>query len=178
MIDYDGLPVVWERNDMKEKIVSLAEAVAAAAMARAAGKKVVFTNGCFDILHVGHTRYLSQAKALGDMLVVGVNSDSSVRGLEKAPERPLVTEDERAEILASLAVVDVVCIFDEPTPAKLVEKINPQILVKGGDWPTDKIVGAEYVLAHGGQVLSIPLVEGHSTTNLVDKIRRGACGRS
>lgn len=154
-----------------KKIVSRQAAAYAADKGREQGLKIVFTNGCFDILHVGHTRYLAMAKDLGDILIVGVNSDESVRGLEKAPDRPLVKEDERAEIIASLAAVDMVCIFNEPTPAELIALVKPDVLVKGGDWPVDKIVGADTVLARGGKVLSIPLVEGRSTTSLVEKIR-------
>lgn len=152
-------------------ILSAEQAARLAEQARQQGKQVVFTNGCFDILHVGHTRYLALARQMGDMLIVGVNSDASVRTLEKAPDRPLVNQQERAEIIASLRAVDAVCIFNQPTPAELIEKIKPQVLVKGGDWPVDKIVGAGFVLANGGQVHSIPLVPGRSTTNLVERIR-------
>ena len=132
-------------------------------------RKVVFTNGCFDILHVGHVRYLQEARALGDLLVVGMNSDSSVRGL-KGEGRPVQAESERAEILAALGCVDFVTIFSEETPLKLIEAIAPDVLVKGGDWPVEKIVGHQVVLARGGQVKSLKFHPGHSTTGLVEKI--------
>lgn len=131
--------------------------------------RIVFTNGCFDILHVGHVRYLQDAKALGDLLVVGVNSDASVRQL-KGPERPVNVEAERAELLASLACVDYVVLFSELTPEKLVEVIAPDVLVKGGDWSPDKIVGSKFVLARGGEVKSLPFHPGKSTTGLINKI--------
>jgi len=133
-------------------------------------ERVVFTNGCFDILHVGHSRYLAQARELGDALVVGVNSDRSVRGL-KGETRPIVPEDERKEMLLALKAVDYVCIFDEDTPLNLIKEIQPDILVKGGDWPVEKIVGHEFVLQRGGKVLSLPYVEGASTTDIVNRIQ-------
>jgi len=132
--------------------------------------RVVFTNGCFDILHVGHARYLRDAKALGDLLVVGLNSDNSVKRL-KGPERPIQCESDRAELLACLDSVDFVTFFDEDTPRELVERVAPDVLVKGGDWPVDKIEGAKFVLARGGEVRSLPFHPGHSTTNLINRIR-------
>ena len=132
---------------------------------------IVFTNGCFDILHVGHVRYLNQARTLGATLVVGVNSDLSVRGL-KGPERPLQVELDRAEVLAALGSVSFVTIFDEETPLKLIELVSPDVLVKGGDWTPDKIVGGAFVLARGGIVKSLPFVEGRSTSKVVEKIKR------
>ncbi len=131
--------------------------------------RVVFTNGCFDILHVGHTRYLKDARALGDILVVGVNSDASVKRL-KGDSRPVNTEDERAEILASLAVVDYVVTFTEDTPLRLIEEVAPDVLVKGGDWTPDKIIGSKFVLARGGDVKSLPFHPGKSTTNVLERI--------
>lgn len=131
--------------------------------------RVVFTNGCFDILHVGHTRYLRDARALGDLLVVGVNTDESVRRL-KGPERPIQQENDRSEILASLASVDYVVLFGEETPLELIEQIAPDILVKGGDWPVEKIVGSKFVLARGGEVKSLPFHPGHSTSSLIERI--------
>lgn len=131
--------------------------------------RVVFTNGCFDILHVGHARYLREARALGDLLIVGVNSDSSVRGL-KGPERPIQNENDRAELLASLGSVDFAVIFAESTPNKLIEAVAPDVLVKGGDWPVDKIEGSKFVLARGGEVRSLPFHPGHSTTALIERI--------
>lgn len=131
-------------------------------------KKVVFTNGCFDLLHVGHVRYLKEAKALGDMLVVGINSDSSVKSL-KGPTRPIQNEIDRAEILSSLACVDYVVIFSEQTPLELIQIVAPDILVKGGDWKPDQIVGSDFVLKRGGKVFSLSFVQGKSTTNLIEK---------
>jgi rfaE bifunctional protein nucleotidyltransferase chain/domain len=131
-------------------------------------KKIVFTNGCFDILHVGHVRYLSQAKALGDILVVGINSDRSVSQL-KGPTRPIQNENDRAEILSSLKSVDLVTIFDEETPLELIKLLQPDVLVKGGDWSIDKIVGSDIVLAKGGKVLSLDFIEGRSTTKIIEK---------
>jgi rfaE bifunctional protein nucleotidyltransferase chain/domain len=131
--------------------------------------RVVFTNGCFDILHVGHTRYLRDARALGDLLVVGLNSDASVRRL-KGPQRPIQVESDRAELLASLTMVDFVVVFDEDTPDAVIEKISPDILVKGGDWPVEKIAGSKFVLAKGGEVKSLPFHPGHSTTSLIERI--------
>ena len=138
---------------------------------RTKGKRIVFTNGCFDLMHIGHTRYLQAAKALGDVLVVGVNSDVSVRTLDKAPDRPIVPEVQRAEVLAALGCVDYVVIFDEPDPLQLITAVQPDVLVKGGDWTIDRIVGRELVEARGGVVKTIPLVPGMSTTGLLQRIR-------
>jgi len=158
---------------MQEKIQSRAALAAELARRRAGGARIVFTNGCFDLLHVGHVRYLQEARRLGDLLVVGLNSDASVRTLDKGVERPLVPEGQRAEVLAALACVDYVVIFGEPDPGKLIAELQPDVLVKGGDWAPDRIVGRETVEARGGLVKSIPLVPGVSTTTLVEKIRRG-----
>ncbi len=133
--------------------------------------KVVFTNGCFDILHVGHVRYLKDARALGDVLVVGINSDASVKRL-KGPERPVNNERDRAEVLASLGCVDYVMQFDDDTPLALIEAVAPDILVKGGDWPVEKIVGSKFVLARGGEVISLPFHPGHSTTSILETIKK------
>lgn len=133
-------------------------------------KIVVFTNGCFDILHRGHAEYLQRAKTLGDVLVVGINSDDSVRRLKGAP-RPLVPQEDRAYLLASLAAVDYVSIFDEDTPLELIQTLQPDILVKGGDYRIEDIVGREVVENRGGRVLTIPLVPNRSTTDLFEKIR-------
>ena len=130
----------------------------------------MFTNGCFDLLHIGHTRYLEEAKRLGDRLVVGINSDDSVRQLAKGNARPIVTAAQRAEVLAALACVDYVTIFDEPDPLALIQALRPNILVKGGDWSPDLIVGKEFVEAQGGSVRNIPLVPDISTTVIVQKI--------
>ena len=134
------------------------------------GKKLVFTNGCFDILHIGHVKYLQEAQACGDFLVVGVNSDSSVSQL-KGPNRPIQNEVDRSEILAALKVVDGTVIFDEETPIELIRSIKPDVLVKGGDWAIDQIVGSDFVLSQGGEVKSLQFVDGRSTTNVVDKIK-------
>ena len=136
---------------------------------RAAGRTVVFTNGCFDILHRGHMDYLARAASLGNMLVIGVNTDASVRRL-KGPLRPVNSEDDRAFALASLLVVDAVCLFDEDTPAGLIDAVRPDVLAKGGDYTIDTIVGAREVQARGGRVEVIPFVPGYSTTGLIEKI--------
>ena len=148
------------------------DAVAFAAAARTAGKTVVFTNGVFDILHPGHTRYLHDARALGDVLIVGVNSDRSVRALNKAPDRPINAEAERCEVLAALTSVDAVVVFDEDTPQVLITELQPDILVKGADWGEAAIVGRETVEARGGKVVRIALADGYSTTALIERIRR------
>lgn len=132
---------------------------------------IVFTNGCFDLLHVGHVRYLQNAKSLGYKLVIAVNSDASVSRL-KGPERPVQNEKDRAEILAALACVDYTFIFTEDTPEEVIEVIQPDILVKGGDWQVKDIVGSEFVLARGGKVLSLPFVEGRSTTKIIEKAQK------
>ena len=155
------------------KIVSQEELIQIAAREKAGGRRVVFTNGCFDLLHPGHVRCLADARALGDVLVVGVNSDRSVRG-NKGPARPLVPQQDRAEVLAALSSVDYVTIFDEPTPRELIARVLPNVLVKGADWPLNQVVGREEVEAAGGCVISIPLAPGYSTTNLLEKIRKAA----
>lgn len=134
-----------------------------------AGKRVVFTNGCFDLLHPGHVRYLRQARALGEALIVALNSDRSVREL-KGPGRPILTEAERSEVMAALGCVDYVMVFDDPTPRETIAALLPDVLVKGGDWGIDRIVGREEVEAAGGQVLSLPFVEGCSTTDVIGRI--------
>lgn len=133
-------------------------------------KKIVFTNGCFDLLHVGHIRYLQEARKLGDILVVGVNADASVRRL-KGPTRPVQNENDRAEILAALGAVDYTVIFPEDTPLELIQKVKPNILVKGGDWKPEQIVGSDFVMSHGGKVMSLQFVEGRSTTKLIEKAK-------
>lgn len=134
-------------------------------------KKIVFTNGCFDLLHVGHVRYLQEAKKLGDVLVIGVNSDASVKRL-KGPTRPVQIEADRAEILAALGAVDFTVIFTEDTPLKLIEAVKPDILVKGGDWKIDQIVGSDFVINNGGKVMSLQFVDGKSTTKLIEKAQK------
>ncbi len=156
----------------KDKILSRAQLPATVAGWRAQGRRVVFTNGCFDLLHLGHVDYLEQARHLGGALVVGLNTDASVSCLK--PGRPLQDEQARARILASLAFVDAVVLFGEPTPLALIEAVRPDVLVKGDDYSIDGIVGHEFVLNNGGQVLTVPLVPGYSTSRIVEKIRRGA----
>ena len=138
------------------------------------GRRVVFTNGCFDLLHVGHIRLLEAAKRLGEILVVGVNSDRSVRRLHKGPDRPVVPQRDRARLLAALACVDYVTIFDEPTPLQLIRRVKPDVLVKGADWHADRVVGRDVVERHGGRVVLVPLVRGRSTTRLLTRINRRA----
>lgn len=133
------------------------------------GRKIIFTNGCFDLLHVGHIRYLQEARALGDFLVVAINSDASVRGL-KGPDRPVQSESDRAEILAALACVDAVTVFGEPDPVELIRLLQPDVLVKGGDWAVEKILGSDLVLKRGGEVRSLPFHPGRSTSSLIEKI--------
>ena len=140
---------------------------------RAEGKRIVFTNGCFDLLHPGHVRYLRAAKRLGDVLVVGVNGDASVRRL-KGPGRPLMPQRDRCTVLAALEMVDWVTVFDDDTPQRLIERVQPDVLVKGGDWRPDQIVGADVVRARGGTVRSLPFARGYSTTALVERIARKA----
>lgn len=157
-------------QQIESKIVSLSEAQALVNKWKASGEKVVFTNGCFDILHSGHLQYLSEASTLGQKLVVGLNSDSSVKIL-KGPERPINNEISRAQMLAALFFVDLVVLFEEETPKNLIETITPNILVKGGDYNINTIVGADHVLKNGGEVLPLSFVEGYSSTNIINKIK-------
>lgn len=137
--------------------------------------KMVFTNGCFDLLHSGHVDLLERARALGDMLVVAINSDASVRTL-KGPHKPYVNEHDRRKMLLALRAVDYVAIFDEPTPLRLIEEMQPDVLVKGGDWSIAQIVGADFVLARRGEVHSLPLLEGYSSTSVAEQIRKQVPG--
>ena len=152
--------VVNSWKDLKDKLA-----------AGRSGRKVVFTNGCFDILHVGHVRYLKEAKAQGDILVLGLNTDRSVREL-KGPNRPLQNESARAEILASLEAVDFVTLFDEDTPEILIKEIRPDVLVKGGDYKIETIVGADFVQSYGGVVKPLSFVDGNSTTSIIEKMQK------
>jgi D-beta-D-heptose 7-phosphate kinase/D-beta-D-heptose 1-phosphate adenosyltransferase len=154
-------------------IVNRAEATETIASQRRYGRKIVFTNGVFDLLHPGHVRYLTQARALGDFLIVGVNSDRSVRE-NKGPGRPVTPEDERIEVLESLTPVDAVVIFDEPTPHDLIAALQPDVLVKGADWADDAIVGRDVVEAKGGVVVRVPIEGGYSTSEIVRRIREKA----
>ena len=134
-------------------------------------RKVVFTNGCFDILHLGHVRYLTKARSLGDLLVIGLNKDSSVRKL-KGPTRPVTPEKERAEVLSALACVDYIVFFSDKTPERLIRALRPDFLVKGGDWKKEQIVGSAFVESYGGKTRSLPFVKGFSTTGLIEKIKK------
>ena len=155
---------------MIEKILTRAAMLSERERLRAAGKRLVFTNGVFDLLHVGHVRYLAQARALGDALVVAINSDRTVREL-KGPDRPVFDQSERAEILAALRVVDYVVVFDDVSPRSLISELLPDVLVKGGDYDLDQIHGREEVEAAGGKVVSLPFVEGASTTTLITRMK-------
>jgi D-beta-D-heptose 7-phosphate kinase/D-beta-D-heptose 1-phosphate adenosyltransferase len=152
-------------------IMSLTEAKAWVARLRATGRRIVFTNGVFDLLHPGHVRYLTEARKYGDVLIVAINSDRSARAIDKAPDRPVNTESERAEILSALSAVDAVVVFDEETPLAIVSVLEPDVLVKGADWAEDAIVGRDVVERRGGRVVRIPLAAGYSTTKILEKVR-------
>jgi D-beta-D-heptose 7-phosphate kinase/D-beta-D-heptose 1-phosphate adenosyltransferase len=158
---------ILDRKTLKDKLEAL----------RKEGKKIAFTNGCFDILHVGHVRYLKEAKKTADILVLALNSDASVQAI-KGLKRPLVSGEERAEVLAALECIDFVTIFHELTPLELICYLKPDILIKGGDWPEDKVVGRDEIKKWGGHVTIIPEVAGKSTTNIVDKIISVYCSGS
>ena len=155
---------ILDRKTLQEKLDAL----------RKENKKIAFTNGCFDILHVGHVRYLREAKKTADVLVLALNSDSSVQSI-KGEQRPLVPQEERAEILAALEFIDFVIIFPELTPLELINYLKPDIIIKGADWPENKVVGGDNVKKWGGRVILIPIVEGKSTTNIVEKIKKVYC---
>ena len=160
-------------DPLNSAILTLDEAILRFGREKRNGRRIVFTNGCFDLLHPGHIRSLELARGLGDVLIVGLNGDAGVRQL-KGPGRPVIAERERAEILAALESVDAVVIFDDLTPRGVISRLLPDVLVKGGDWPGDQIVGREEVEAAGGRVVSIPVVPGYSTTAILRKIREGA----
>lgn len=172
--------MMTRQENLQNKIVNLEEAIRRVGIWRNTGMKVTFTNGCFDILHKGHVTYLTQAADLGNRLIIGLNSDSSVKRQGKADDRPINSEDARALVLASLGVVDLVVLFDDNTPYELIKILQPDIVVKGSDYDAAErdtasktyIVGADLMDATGGQVVSIPLVEGFSTTNLINKIKQ------
>ncbi len=153
-----------------EKLFKLNELKAHIQDLKSRGKRVVFTNGCFDILHPGHIRYLRASKELGDFLIVGLNSDRSVRAI-KGKNRPIMSQEDRAELLCALYFVDAVVIFDEDDPLNIIKEIVPDVLVKGGDWEEENIIGADFVKASGGRVERIPYVEGFSSTNIINRIR-------
>lgn len=159
--------------DHRAKIMTLPQALVRRKELAGRGLKLVFTNGCFDLLHPGHLRYLAEARSLGDFLLVGLNSDRSISAL-KGPMRPVCPEAVRAEMLAGLMAVDAVVVFDQDTPSDLIAALIPDVLVKGGDWPVDKIVGGALVLERGGEVRSLVLADGFSTTSLIERI----CGRA
>ncbi len=154
---------------MRDKIKTVQELQPLLSILRATGKKIVFTNGCFDLIHTGHTRYLAKAKSFGDVLVVAVNSDASVRGI-KGSKRPINSEADRMETLAALESVDFVTMFGEPDPHRIISELQPDVLVKGGDWRIDQIIGRDVVEARGGKVVTVPYLEGASTTSIVEKI--------
>ena len=156
---------------MMKKILTWKELKREADRLRGEGKKIAFTNGCFDILHVGHVRYLQEARRTGDILILGLNSDASVRAI-KGDRRPLVPQQERAEVVAALAAVDYVTVFDETTPLKLIEHLRPDCIVKGGDWQEEEVVGRDAVRSWGGKVVIVPMIEGASTTGILEKIGR------
>jgi D-glycero-beta-D-manno-heptose 1-phosphate adenylyltransferase len=158
---------------IQSKIISRKELPYLVARWKFSSKKIVFTNGVFDLLHKGHVTYLAQAADLGDILIVGLNSDTSSKKLNKGPGRPIQDQESRALILASLHLVSLVCIFDEETPAELIKLVKPDVLVKGGDWKPETIVGYDTVKAYGGQVLSIDFIPGFSTTSIEQKIKNG-----
>jgi len=158
------LSKIIDLKNIEQKIISL----------RKFGKTVVFTNGCFDLLHIGHIRYLAASKSKGDILVVGLNSDESVRSI-KGKARPVICQEQRAEILASILWVDYVVMFSEPDPLKLIKVIKPDFLVKGADWSEDKIIGADFVKANNGRVVTLPLVKDISTSIIIKKILSSVC---
>jgi rfaE bifunctional protein nucleotidyltransferase chain/domain len=151
------------------KIINLKDLLEKISLFHRRDKKIVFTNGCFDIMHVGHVRYLIAAKAKGEILVVGLNSDKSVNAI-KGEKKPIICESQRAEVLAGLCCVDYITIFDEPDPLKLIQAIKPDVLVKGADWSEDKIIGADFVKSNGGRVVRVPLVPEISTSSIIQKI--------
>jgi len=153
------LTKLFEKDDLVHRIRKLQKA----------GKRIVFTNGCFDILHVGHVRYLSAARREGDILVVGLNSDVSVESI-KGKNRPIVSQDQRAEVLAGLSYVDYITLFDEPDPLKLIQALRPDVLVKGDDWTEGQIIGADFVKSKGGRVVRVPVVPGASTSQIIKQI--------
>ena len=157
-------------KDSTSRVLTWPETAAFVQSVRGSGQRVVFTNGVFDLLHPGHVRYLQHARRLGDVLIVGLNADSSVRR-NRGPGRPITPELERAELLAALDCVDAVVIFEQDTPADIVKLVQPDILVKGADWPADQIVGRDTVEARGGKVVLVPVEQGHSTSAIVDRIR-------
>ncbi len=158
-------------SDFFPKVLDSINLESAISAYKSKNRKIVFTNGCFDLLHIGHVRYLQEASQLGDILIVGINTDASVQKL-KGPTRPIQNENDRAEILASLKSVTHTILFDDETPLELIKKIKPDVLVKGGDWAVDQIVGSDFVLKNGGRVLSLQFINGKSTTDLIEKSKK------
>jgi D-glycero-beta-D-manno-heptose 1-phosphate adenylyltransferase len=154
---------------MRSKILNLSDLLQVIEGLRKAGKRIVFTNGCFDILHVGHVRYLTAARSKGDALVLGLNSDASVKSI-KPDNRPIVSQDQRAEVLAGLACVDYITIFNEPDPLALIQTIKPDVLIKGADWKEAEIIGSDVVRSYGGSVVRIEIVPGISTSGIIQRI--------
>ena len=154
---------------MRSKILKLSDLLQVIEGLRKAGKRIVFTNGCFDILHVGHVRYLTAARSKGDALILGLNSDASVKSI-KPDNRPIVNQDQRAEVLAGLACVDYITIFDEPDPLALIQTIKPDVLIKGADWEKAEIIGSNVVRSYGGSVVRIEIVPGISTSGIIQRI--------
>jgi len=165
---------VYQPRGLKTKLKSLGIIKNEIKALQQQGKKIVFTNGCFDILHAGHVDIFHQARNLGDVLVVAVNSDISIKKI-KGEKRPVVPQAQRMQVLAALEAIDYVVIFDEENPFEIIKEIQPDILVKGGDWPVETIVGRELVEKKGGKVLSIPLMEGISTTNIIEEVKKRFC---
>jgi D-beta-D-heptose 7-phosphate kinase/D-beta-D-heptose 1-phosphate adenosyltransferase len=171
VVHADELDMAWKGQS--HKVLGRESARNLLSDARRHGRRIVFTNGCFDILHAGHVACLEGSKRLGDLLVVGLNSDASVRGL-KGDSRPVIGQENRAILLAALACVDVVVIFDEPTPEELIRQVDPDVLVKGGDYTVDQIAGADFVRGRGGRVLALPLVPGLSSSAILERRARGS----
>ena len=158
-------------SNVQGKLATVEELKEIVAKAKAAGEKVVFTNGCFDLLHVGHLHLLREARKLGDLLIVALNSDDSI-GRIKGPQRPVLPEAERAELIGALEMVNYVAIFNEAEPANLIQALNPDVLVKGGDWAENQVVGRELVEQRGGKAVVVPFRRGHSTTNIIERVRK------
>lgn len=172
MSDFELKTAIYHvtQETVTDKLKNLAELTAIAAQARKDGKLVVFTNGCFDLLHRGHVHVLRQAKASGDILIVGINSDRSVHSI-KGPKRPILPQTDRIELIAAMEMVDYVIVYDEPDPYNLIAAIKPNLLAKGGDWSAEKIIGADIVERDGGRVAVIPYLPGNSTTEIIERIR-------
>lgn len=172
MSDFELKTAIYHvtQETVADKLKNLAELTAIAAQARKDGKCVVFTNGCFDLLHRGHVHILRQAKAGGDILIVGINSDRSVHSI-KGPKRPILPQTDRIELIAAMEMVDYVIVYDEPDPYNLIAAIKPNLLAKGGDWSAEKIIGADIVERDGGRVAVIPYLPGNSTTEIIERIR-------